>query len=358
MNIAIVDDEPVNLQLVAALVRKACEFEPVVFQDPLAGLLWCTDHDIDLLIVDYQMPEINGAAFVRSFRELPDHSDIPVLVITGDHERQTRYDALHSGATDVLTKPIDSVEFTARVKNMLALRRGQRLLADRAGHLAVEVQAALAEVTKREIEMIVRLSRAAEHRDPETGAHILRMSHYARLIAEQMGLRPGQCDLVLRAAPMHDIGKVAIPDHILLKPGLLTDDEFVIMRGHAEAGYQILKGSASPLLRMAAGIARSHHERYDGKGYPLGMSRGMIPLPARIVAVADVFDALTSERPYKAAWPIEKAVSFLTAGSGTHFDPVCVSAFIARLDDALAVREAAEKHEDEAESLEAMIAPR
>lgn len=338
VRIAIVDDDPVNLQLLSGLVRRVGEHEPVPFQKPLTGLLWCAENDLDLLVVDFMMPELDGIAFIRSFRELPGRSDTPVLMITGDRERQTRYDALMIGATDFLTKPIDSVEFGARVRNMLALRHGQKLLEDRAAHLAEEVTAATAEIARREDEMIARLSRAAEYRDPETGAHIARMSHYSHLIAVQMGLRPGHCDLILKAAPMHDIGKVAIPDHILLKPGRLDADEMEIMKTHAEAGYRILRGSASQMLRIAAGIARSHHERYDGEGYPLGLSRGMIPLPARIVAVADVFDALTSARPYKPAWSLEKALDFLTAGSGSQFDPLCVSAFMARLDDVLRIQ--------------------
>ena len=340
MQIVIVDDDPVTLQLIAALVRRLEEHEAVVFQSPLAGLLWCADHEVDLLVVDYQMPELDGVSFVRSFRELPDRAVTPVLMITGDAERQTRYESLKCGANDFLTKPVDALEFEARVRNMMTLREGQRLLADRAAHLEVEVSKAVAEIGRRETETVTRLARVAEYRDPETGAHILRMSEYSRLIAVQMGLPPGQCDLVLRAAPMHDIGKVAIPDHILLKPGRLTPEEFEIMKGHAEAGYQILRGSASALLRMAAGIARSHHERYDGNGYPLGLMRGMIPLPARIVAVADVFDALTTARPYKQAWSVEDAVAFVTANSGSHFDPVCVSAFVARLDEIVTVREA------------------
>ncbi|MBK9777873.1 MAG: response regulator [bacterium] len=340
MRIAIVDDDPVNLQLVTSLVRKTGDGEPVPFQNPLAGLLWCTENDVDLLIVDFQMPEIDGISFIRSFRELPDKSDTPILMVTGDQDRQTRYEALQCGATDFLTKPVDAIEFRARLRNMLALRHSQRLLADRAAHLAAEVATATAEIARREDEMITRLSRAAEFRDPETGAHILRMARYSHIIAVQMGLRPGQCDLIMKAAPMHDIGKVAIPDHILLKPGKLTPDEFEIMKGHAETGYQILRGSASQMLRIAAGIARSHHEKYDGTGYPLGLSTGMIPLPARIVAVADVFDALTSSRPYKKAWSVEEALQLLTSGSGSHFDPVCISAFMARLDEVRAIKDA------------------
>ncbi len=349
MRIAVVDDDIVNLQLVSHLVHKAEGVESVPFQDPVAALLWCAENEVDVVILDYLMPGLNGVAFIRSFRQLPDKADVPVLMVSGDNERETRVEALTAGATDLLAKPIDAVEFGARLRNMLSLRRSQQLLADRARHLADEVAAATVEIARREDETIVRLARAAEFRDPDTGAHIARMALYSRLIAVQMGLPPGQCELIMKAAPMHDIGKVAIPDSILLKPGKLTAQGFEVMKGHAEAGYRILKGSASQMLRIAAGIARSHHEKYDGSGYPLGLSGGMIPLPARIVAIADVFDALTSARAYKDGWPVDQALHFLASGSGTHFDPVCVSAFMARADEIHAIH-AAYPTEDESEA--------
>ena len=348
MRIVIVDDDLVNLQLVAGLVRKLGNDEPVPFRNPLAALLWCAENDVDLLIIDFMLPELDGVSFIRSFRELPDKADTPVLMVTDDLERGMRHEVLQCGATDILTKPLDAVEFRVRLKNMLTLRRNQQLLADRAAHLTMEVTLATTEIARREDEMITRLSRAAEFRDPDTGAHIQRMARYSHLIAVQMGLPPGQCDLILKAAPMHDIGKVAIPDNVLFKPGKLTGAEFEIMKGHADAGYRILKGSASQMLRIAAGIARSHHEKYDGTGYPLGLCGGMIPLPARIVAIADVFDALTSARPYKDAWPVDQALHFLASGSGAHFDPVCVSAFMARVDDVRAIQSAFPGSEDSA----------
>jgi putative two-component system response regulator len=186
--------------------------------------------------------------------------------------------------------------------------------------------------------MIMRLSRAAEFRDPETGAHIQRMSHYSRLIAEQLGLSAAEQETILRAAPMHDVGKIAIPDHILLKPDKLTTAEFDLMKQHAEYGYEILKNSRAPLLDVAAVIARSHHEKFDGSGYPFGLVGEAIPLHGRIVAVADVFDALTSERPYKPAWELARAIEYLRAGSGAHFDPRCVEALLIRIDDAMKIR--------------------
>ncbi len=191
----------------------------------------------------------------------------------------------------------------------------------------------------QERETIFCLSRAAEYRDPETGAHILRMAHYSRHIARHMGLSVAQQDLLLQAAPMHDIGKVGTPDTILLKPGRLDDAEFAIMKQHAVIGYEILVASSSPLLQAAAEIAHTHHEKFDGSGYPRGLVGEAIPLFGRIVAVADVFDALTSVRPYKKAWSIEQALALLHEGKGKHFDPACVDAFLCEWDEVLKIKQ-------------------
>jgi len=338
MKVIIVDDNPMNLRLMEGLVKKVGEFETLTFQAPLEGMAWCERNMPDLLIVDYMMPDLNGLDFIRRFRARPGFADIPVLMITADHERQTRYDALENGANDFLTKPIDAPEYKARVNNMLHLRRSQLKLANYAADLERDVAKATAAILAREQEMLLRLAKAAEFRDPETGAHIQRMSHYSRLIAEQLGLSREEQDLILLAAPMHDVGKIAIEDNILLKPGRLDDAELAIMRQHAQKGYEILAGSESDLMRLAATIAHSHHEKYDGSGYPQGLGGEDIPLCGRIVAVADVFDALTSERPYKPAWELDRATQFLRDGMGSHFDPRCVQAFLDRLDDALRVR--------------------
>ena len=338
MQVIIVDDNPVNLKLMESLVRRAGDYTPLTFQDSAEGMAWCLNNVPDLLIVDYMMPPPDGLEIIRRFRENPLNADIPVLMITADHEKETRYAALESGANDFLTKPIDNAEFRARLRNMLALRRSQKALSDRAAWLAEKVAEATEHILDREREMITRLSRAAEFRDPETGAHIQRMSNYSRLIARQLGLPREEQELILRASPMHDVGKIAIRDDILLKPGRLDPEEFEIMKTHAEKGYELLSGSSSSLLDVAASIAWTHHEKFDGSGYPRGLAGEAIPLYGRIVAVADVFDALTTERPYKKAWEIEHAVRFLEEGAGSHFDPACAQAFIARLDEALAVR--------------------
>ncbi|NDU85541.1 MAG: HD domain-containing protein, partial [Ferrovum sp.] len=227
------------------------------------------------------------------------------------------------------------VEFIARSNNMLALRAHQRNLQDRVSWLAQEVEKATADILLREREIVLRLSRAAEFRDPETGSHILRMAHYSRHIARNLGLTEAVQKRLFEAAPMHDIGKLGVPDVILLKPGRLRPEEFEIMKMHAIHGYDILKNSASDVLQAGAEIALTHHEKFDGSGYPRGLSGTEIPLFGRIVAVADVFDALTTKRPYKEAWPMEKATGFIIENSGKHFDPACVNAFFKSWDKVL-----------------------
>jgi putative two-component system response regulator len=226
------------------------------------------------------------------------------------------------------------------MRNMLALRHSEKLLADRALHLQSLVDEKTEQIHQQEREMIFRLSRAAEFRDPETGAHIERVAHYSELIAAQLGMDETAQRLILRAAPMHDVGKIGIPDHILLKPGRLNPDEFEIMKKHAQLGYELLQGSSSPVLEAGANIALTHHEKFNGSGYPRALQGEAIPLFGRIVATADVFDALTSERPYKKPWPVEEARAYLQDQRGTHFDPACVDAFLARWDEALAIKEA------------------
>ena len=337
--ILIVDDTEINLILFSALVKKLGDCEDHTFANPLEALDWARTCSADLVVVDYMMPQIDGLEFIDRFRRLPGCGEIPVLMVTANDQRDIRYAALDRGATDFLTKPVDRVEFLARAKNMLALQDSRVKLADRAAWLAEEVRKATQEIVNRERETVVRLSKAAEYRDPETGAHILRMAHYSELIAAAMGLPKADQELLLEAAPMHDIGKVGIADHILLKPGKLDGAEFDIMKQHARIGFEILRGSSSQVLQTGALIAHSHHEKFDGTGYPNGLQGEEIPLFSRIVAVADVFDALTSERPYKNAWDLDRAARYLRANSGTHFDPRCVDLFFQNWDAVLTIRE-------------------
>ncbi|MBI4756342.1 MAG: response regulator [Betaproteobacteria bacterium] len=344
MEVVIVDDTPVNLTLMQALISRIDGCRPVVFSDSADGLRYCLDNDPDLVIVDYMMPAPDGLEFISSLRRAHGKAELPTLMVTADHEKEVRYKALESGATDFLNKPIDRMEFTSRVKNMLALRRSHIALSNRAATLAEEVSKATAVILERERETVVRLARAAEFRDPETGAHILRMAGYSVLIARALGMSPEYQETLLQAAPMHDVGKLGTPDHILLKPGKLTSEEFETMKRHAAIGHEILKDSTSPVLQMAAVIALTHHEKYDGSGYPRGLAGEAIPLEGRIVAVADVFDALTSERPYKEAWELGRAIDWLREHRGRHFDPKCVDAF---LDNPHAVQEIRNRYQDD-----------
>ena len=334
------------------IVRNLGGSTAVCFSVSADALEWCKKNDPDVVIVDYNMPSPDGLEFIRIFRRMPGKSEIPILMITAETDKHLRYKALESGASDFLTKPVDVIEFTARARNMLELRRSRKVLEDRAGWLAGEVEKATAQIVARERETIWRLARVAEFRDTGTGMHIVRMAQYCQAIAGGAGMSDQDRELLLLSAPMHDIGKIAIPDAILLKPAKLTAAEIEVMRQHTVIGYDILKNSASYLLRTAAEIAISHHEWFNGAGYPYGLSGTAIPLVGRICALSDVFDALTSVRPYKQAWPVAAAVAEIEKGAGTQFDPALVGAFqtvlpeILRLkdeysDDALRVRASA-----------------
>ena len=258
-------------------------------------------------------------------------------MVTCIEDREVRYQALESGATDFLTKPIDHHECRARCKNLLTLRRQQQIIKDRARWLEKRVDEATQALRIREHETLMRLAKAGEYRDEETGNHVLRMARYSRLIGEAVGLSPQECSVIETAAPMHDIGKIGVPDHILLKPGKHSSEEFEIMKRHTLIGYEILKESPSKYLQMGAVIALGHHEKFDGSGYPHGLRGESIPLTARIVAVADVFDALTSVRPYKSAWSLHDSIDYIKKLKGAHFDPDCVDAFVRQLDKVIEI---------------------
>ena len=338
-NVLIVDDTQVNLILFSALVEKLQGCTDFPFDEPLKALEWAKTHTTDLVILDYMMPEMDGLEFITAFRKLPGHDETPILMVTASDQKDVRYTALDLGATDFLMKPLDRVEFMTRAKNMLKLQSSRKKLSDHAAWLADEVRVATSAIVQRERETVLRLSKAAEYRDPETGAHIIRMAHYSQLIAKKLGLPIDQQELLLEAAPLHDIGKVGIADGILLKPGKLTEAEFEIMKQHAQIGYEVLKGSSSRVLQSGAAIALGHHEKFDGSGYPNGLSGDTIPLFSRIVAVADVFDALTSARPYKKVWDDDSATLLIRSQTGLHFDPLCVDAFFGGWDEVMQIRE-------------------
>jgi putative two-component system response regulator len=326
MDVVIVDDNPVNLTVMGHLVSRIDGAVPRSFRISEQGLQHCRDHDPDLLILDYQMPDIDGLQFMERLRAMPGRDDLPVLMVTANLDRELRRRALAIGATDFLQKPVDRAEFTTRVRNMLSLRAMTRRLTDRAIELEHEVAKATHAILQTERDTLLCLARAAEYRDPETGAHVLRMAEFSRTIAASLGKDADYQGLIRKAAPLHDVGKLGTPDHILLKPARLTPEEMDIMRQHTTIGWQILREHRSPVLQMGAAIAWTHHEKWDGTGYPRGLVGEDIPLEGRIVAVADVLDALTSVRPYKQAWSVAEARAFIEKGSGKHFDPQCVRA--------------------------------
>ena len=336
--VLIVDDTDINLQMMRALVKRLDHTEAHAFNDPLLALEFARHTPVDVVVVDFMMPTMDGLEFISKFRQINGAQSIPVLMVTANDERAVRYRALESGADDFLSKPVDPVEFLARAKNLLKLSDANRKLTDQAAWLAEGVRLAIEEVRARERETVMCLAKAAEYRDADTGMHILRMSHFSWLIARELNLSLQDQELLRDAAAMHDIGKVAIPDRILLKPGKLNLEELAMMREHAVLGYELLKESTSPLLRAGAAIALGHHEKYDGSGYPQGLKGQDIPLFSRIVAVADVFDALSSSRPYKRAWTADEAAEFLRAGRGAHFDPACVDAFLGAWPEVLEIR--------------------
>ena len=334
MRIQVVDDNDTNLMLFEQIaLRVADDVTVQCFADPLDALEDARRTLPDLVLVDYMMPGMDGHQFLAEIRKLPGGRDVPILMVTAAGERSVRQKALELGATDFLTKPVDPTEVRVRLGNLLALRRSHLRLQDRNRWLADEVRKATQAIIQREHELVIRLSKAAEFRDPETGSHIHRMAQYSYLIARGLGLAPDLCEMILLAAPMHDVGKMGIPDGILLKPGRLEIHEFEVMKRHPAIGRAILAGSESQLIALGAEIAYTHHEKFDGSGYPNGLKGEQIPLPGRIVAVADVFDALTSSRPYKGAWSLERARGFLLEQRGLHFDPDCVDALVAAWDE-------------------------
>jgi two-component system response regulator RpfG len=302
------------------------------FLEPEPALSWLQWHTADLVICDHALAGMDPCHLIQHLRQLPNGNELPVLVMTPWENRDLRRCALDAGATDLLVTPIDDLEFHARCSNLLAQRRQQHMIHKRACWLEQKVADATSEVRRREHETLLRLAKAGEYRDEDTGNHVIRMAKYSRVIAEQLGLSKDECDAIELAAPMHDIGKIGIPDEILRKPARLTHGEFEIMKTHTQIGYEILKDSPSKYLEMGAIIALSHHERFNGAGYPNQLGGQEIPLSARIVSVADAYDALTSERPYKPRWKMQKALDYINEQRGRFFDPACLDAFMAQLD--------------------------
>lgn len=325
-SILILDDQSTSRAILSQVIRSVSPNITIVEKNnPEGALEWAAQNIADLVFVDFLMPGMNGVDFIRLIKKLPDYAHVPIVMITANKDSDTLYAALDVGAADFLSKPVDVYECTARCKNLLTMRQQHLALQSRGDLLENRVKLAIKEISAREQETLMRLARTGEYKDYDTAMHLQRMSLYSKLIAEAAGFSEEDTNMIALSSPLHDLGKVGIPDHILLKEGPLSADEQSTMRNHPIIGYEILRNSPSKYLQMGGEIALAHHERYDGGGYPYQLKGDQIPLSARIVAIADVLDALTSKRPYKEAWSMDKAFEYLQVESGKHFDPELIA---------------------------------
>ncbi|MEC4592003.1 MULTISPECIES: HD domain-containing phosphohydrolase [Nitrospirillum] len=336
--ILVVDDLAANVELMEGVLAAAGYTDITGTCDPREGLALYGSMTPDLILLDFRMPGMDGPAFIRAAHALSPGQRPPILVVTAQGDEQTRRTALEAGARDFISKPFALWEMLARVQNLLEL---QMLLRDKEAQASC-LEAAVAQRTRdlehTHLEVVRRLCAVGEFRDDETGRHVNRIGALSGRIARLAGWLEPDAELLASAAPLHDIGKVSIPDAILLKPGKLSDPEWQVMKTHADAGASILRGSKIPVLDLAAEIAVTHHEKWDGSGYPQGLAGETIPMSGRIVAVADVFDALLSRRPYKEPWTVNQVADHLRAQSGRHFDPALVDLVLANLEELLALR--------------------
>ncbi len=332
----IVDDEPANISILTQMLDAWGAKNVVGTVDPCATTDLLLEFQPDIVLLDWMMPKMTGFDVMEQLRPLIDEDDfLPLLILTADTTDRTKRRALEGGAADFLTKPFDATELSLRVQNLLERRCLHRRLKVQNQILDQKVRERTRQLEQAELDTIECLALAAEFRDDDTGQHTNRVGQSAARIAGKLGLDDNRVSLIGRAAPLHDVGKIGIVDNILLKPGKLTPAEFEVMKTHAAIGAAIMARHHTPLLQLAASIALTHHERFDGRGYPNGLSGEAIPLEGRIVAVADVFDALSHERPYKKAWPKEEARAEIARQSGTQFDPAVVSVFLQLADEEL-----------------------
>lgn len=337
--ILIVDDEPSFTGLLETLLRVEGFVALRAVNDSREAAGAFISFAPDIVLLDLNMPGMSGLEVMAQIRELAGDKWIPIVMISGENDGQTVTKALQSGAQDFIGKPFRRAEVVSRLRNLLRVKVLQDEIEQRNLHLQERVDESLKDVVEGQRDLIRRLSRCAEYRDDETGHHIHRVSRMSYVLASAANLPEEELAVMKEAAAMHDIGKVGIPDAILLKPGKLTTEEREVMKTHTLIGASLLGGGKSALLRLSEQIAMSHHERWDGAGYPVGLGGGEIPAPARIVAVCDVFDALTSRRPYKDPWPAEKAKLELVSLGGKQFDPDFVALFMERWADIVEIRE-------------------
>jgi putative two-component system response regulator len=327
-SVLIVDDAPQNISLLNAALMD--EYTILVATSGAQAIEICQTMQVDIILLDIMMPEMDGFETCQRLKNNPQTHAIPVIFVTARSEIEDEAMGFACGAVDYITKPIRAAIVRARVKTHLALYDQNRALWGL-------VKERTAELNEIQLEVLRRLGSAGEYRDNETGLHVVRVCHYSRLIALKLGLPESEAELLFNAAALHDTGKIGIPDNILFKPGRLDDVEMKIIRTHCEIGHKIIGSHPHYLLKSAASIALTHHERWDGTGYPQGLKHDDIPLFGRIVAVADVFDALTCERPYKRAWPVVEAVEEIVRSRGQHFDPQIVDVFISIIPEMTAI---------------------
>ena len=337
--ILIVDDEQGNIHVLERMLNAVGYHNITSTTDSRSTPdLYQTMHP-DLILLDIKMPGFSGFDVMNALKPLETESYLPILVLTAQLDTETRLKAIRAGAKDFVNKPFIMEEMLARINNLLEVRMLHNSVHGEKKSLETQVKASSQELHQYQVEIIHRLARAAEYRDNETGMHVIRISKLCERLARGLGLSDHECHLIRHASPMHDIGKIGIPDNILLKPGRLTAEEWAVMKTHADIGALILSGSESEFLQMAEIIAGSHHERWEGSGYPKGLKGEEIPLVSRIVTVCDVFDALLSDRPYKKSWSIENTVAEMENQSGKLFDPHVLRVFTILLPEMIAITE-------------------